>query len=88
MVERSLDDEALAHIYWATALVKLGEVDGAATVLRPRFDLPAERRRISWIAKRMQRIGDMLNTSHYSKSPVAISLRDEIVAYEASGTAQ
>jgi hypothetical protein len=43
MSERSLDDEALAHIYWATALVKLGEVDGAAAVLRPIFDLPAER---------------------------------------------
>jgi transcriptional regulator with XRE-family HTH domain len=87
MSERSLDDEALAHIYWATALVKLGEVDGAATVLRPIFDLPPERR-ISWIAKRMQRVGDMLNTQHYSRSPVAIGLRDEIFAYEVSDAAQ
>lgn len=87
MSERSLDDEALAHIYWATALVKLGEVDRADTVLRPIFDLPAERQ-ISWIAKRMQRIGDMLQTQRYSKSPVATSLRDEIVAYEANGAAQ
>jgi transcriptional regulator with XRE-family HTH domain len=87
MSERSLDDEALAHIYWATALVKLGEVDGAATVLRPIFDLPPERR-ISWIAKRMQRIGDMLNVQRYSRSPVAVGLRDEIVAYEVSDTVQ
>jgi transcriptional regulator with XRE-family HTH domain len=87
MSERSLDDEALAHIYWATALVKLGEVDGAATVLRPIFDLPPERR-ISWIAKRMQRVGDMLNTQRYSRSPVAIGLRDEIFAYEVSDAAQ
>jgi transcriptional regulator with XRE-family HTH domain len=87
MSERSLDDEALAHIYWATALVKLGEVDGATAVLRPIFNLPAERR-ISWIAKRMQRIGDMFQTPRYSKSPVAIALRDEIAAYEASDLAQ
>ena len=87
MSERSLDDEALAHIYWATALVKLGEVDGAATVLRPIFDLPPDRR-ISWIAKRLQRVGDMLNTPGYSRSPVAIGLRDEILAYEVSETAR
>lgn len=87
MSERSLDDEALAHIYWATALVKLGEVDGAATVLRPIFDLPPERR-ISWIAKRMQRVSDMLNTPRYSRSPVAVGLRDEILAYEVNGATQ
>ena len=87
MSERSLDDEALAHIYWATALVKLGEVDGAAAVLRPIFDLPPERR-ISWIAKRMQRIGEMLEAQRYSRSPVAISLRDEISAYEVSDAPQ
>ena len=80
MPERSLDDEALAHIYKATALVKLDEVDGAITALRPIFDLPPERR-ISWIAKRMRRIGDMLDTPRYSRSPVAVGLRDEIIAY-------
>jgi transcriptional regulator with XRE-family HTH domain len=87
MAERSLDDEALAHIYWATALVKLDEVDGATAVLQPVFDLPPERR-ISWIAKRMQRIGDMLNTPRYSKSPVATDLRDEIYSYEAGDPAE
>ena len=86
MSERSLDDEALAHVYWATALVKLDEVDGAATVLRPIFDLPPERR-ISWIAKRMQRVGGMLNTRRYSRAPAAIGLKDEIFAYEVNGTA-
>jgi len=86
MPERSLDDESLAHVYWATALVKLDEVDGAATVLRPIFDLPPERR-ISWIAKRMQRVGGMLNTRRYSQAPAAIDLKDEIFAYEVNGTA-
>jgi hypothetical protein len=83
MSERSLDDEALAHIYKATALVKLDEVDGAIAALRPIFDLPPERR-ISWIGKRMRRIGDMLDTPRYAKSPVAVGLRDEIFAYEVS----
>ncbi len=87
MSERSLDDEALAHIYKATALVKLDEVDGAIAALRPIFDLPPERR-ISWIGKRMRRIGDMLDTPRYAKSPVAVSLRDEIFAYEVSDTAE
>lgn len=87
MSERSLDDEALAHIYKATALVKLDEVDGAIGALRPIFDLPPERR-ISWIGKRMRRIGDMLDTPRYAKSPVAVSLRDEIFAYEVSDTAE
>lgn len=84
MPERSLDDEALAHIYWATALVKLDEIDGASSVLRPIFDLPPERR-ISWIAKRMDRIGEMLASHRYSKSPPADSLREEILTYDESG---
>jgi len=87
MSERSLDDEALAYVYWATALVKLDEVDGAITVLRPIFDLPPERR-ISWIAKRMRRVGDMLDTPRYSRSPVAADLRDEICAYDVSDSAE
>jgi DNA-binding XRE family transcriptional regulator len=87
MSERSLDDEALAHIYWATALVKLDEVDGATTVLRPIFDLPPERR-ISWIAKRMRRISDMLTVSRYRKSQAAVDLHDEILAYEVNDPAE
>lgn len=85
MSERSLDDEALAHIYWATALIKLSEVDGAVSVLRPIFDLPPERR-ISWIAKRMRRISGMLDTRLYHKSQSAADLRDEILAYEVNGS--
>jgi transcriptional regulator with XRE-family HTH domain len=83
MSERSLDDEALAHIYWATALVKLDEIDEAGLVLRPIFALPSERR-ISWIVKRMHRISDMLTNPRYSKSPLAASLREEILAYDES----
>jgi transcriptional regulator with XRE-family HTH domain len=84
MPERSLDDEALAHIYWATALVKLDEIDEAGVVLRPIFDLPPERR-ISWIAKRMRRISDMLTDHRYSRSPLANNLREEILAYDVGG---
>jgi len=51
--QRSLDDEALAHVYLATARLKPGEVEGAMDAVRPIIDLP-EDRQISWIRKRMR----------------------------------
>lgn len=74
---------ALAHICWATALVKLDEMDEAGIVLRPIFDLPPERR-ISWIDKRMRSISDILVGQPYLKSPLAANLREEIFAYDES----
>lgn len=49
---RSLDDEALAHIYAATAHVQLGELDEARAFVTPILELPADRH-ISWIVKRL-----------------------------------
>jgi transcriptional regulator with XRE-family HTH domain len=77
---RSLDDEALAHIYLATALIQLDEVEGAITALRPILELPPERR-ISWITKRLTRVSDLLQNRRYAHSPVAIDARAEIEEY-------
>lgn len=54
---RSLDDEALAHVYQATALMKLGRLDEASATVQPIIDLP-EDRQISWISRRL---GDLAN---------------------------
>lgn len=78
--ERSLSDEALCRVYAATARVNLGEVDGAREALGPILDLP-EDRRISWIQKRMARVAHLLGDAPYDKSPLASSLRDELIAY-------
>jgi transcriptional regulator with XRE-family HTH domain len=37
---RSLDDEALAHVYLGTARLQLGDLDGAMAAIRPILDLP------------------------------------------------
>lgn len=79
-VDRSLSDEALCRVYAATARVSLGEVDGAREALGPILDLPGERR-ISWIKKRMGRVARMLHNDPYLGSPLASSLRDELIAY-------
>jgi transcriptional regulator with XRE-family HTH domain len=75
--DRSLDDEALAHVYLATARLQLGQLDGAITALDPILNLPPERR-ISWITKRMDRISDMLADERYRHSPLARDTRDLI----------
>lgn len=78
--DRSLDDEALAHLYLSTARLQLGELDGAVDALRPILDLPAERR-ISWITKRLDNVVSILTASPYDHSPAARSAVDEIRAY-------
>jgi hypothetical protein len=57
---RSLDDEALAQVYLATALAQMGELEGAAEAVSPVLDLPAERH-ISWISKRLRRLGRIVS---------------------------
>lgn len=79
---RSLDDEALAHVYQATAHLQLDELDATYTALRPILDLPEERQ-ISWIKKRMDRIADMLSADKYRGSSLADDLREEIRSYAA-----
>jgi len=80
--DRSLDDEALAHVYVSTALLKLRELDGAIDALRPILDLPPERR-ISWIGKGLGRVAAMLREQPYQASPLAEEAYDEIRAYSA-----
>jgi hypothetical protein len=75
--QRSLDDEALAHVYLATAHLKLGEVDGAMAAVRPIIDLPADRQ-ISWIRKRIGELSDILADDRFLNSPKARDARDEL----------
>lgn len=79
---RSLDDEALAHVYAATAYAKLRQLDHARQALEPVLSLPPERR-ISWILARFQGLADTL-ARDFPNSNEARALRDDILR---SGTA-
>ncbi|MFC1416524.1 helix-turn-helix domain-containing protein [Streptacidiphilus cavernicola] len=76
---RSLDDEALAHIYLGTARLQLGELDGGMSAIRPILDLPEERK-ISWIGKRLDRFSDMLTNPPFHGSSLARDAVEEIRA--------
>lgn len=76
---RSLDDEALAHVYMATARLKLGEVEGAMDAVRPIIELPAERQ-ISWIRKRVAELAVLLDDDRFEHSSVAADAREELRA--------
>lgn len=79
--QRSLDDERLAHVYVATARVQLGDIEGAAEVMRPILTLPPEAQ-ISWINKRAGRVASMLSAPEYATSTAATELRDAITGLE------
>ncbi|MEO3776313.1 helix-turn-helix domain-containing protein [Micromonospora sp. B11E3] len=76
---RSLDDEALAHVYQGTAYLQLGQLDAATAAVRPILELPPERQ-ISWIHKRLDRFDAMLLGPRYAGSHEASELHDEIQA--------
>lgn len=78
---RALDDEALAHIYLATAQLQLGNLDTAAAAVRPILRLPAEQH-ISWIKKRLARLTRMLQSERYAASAEARDLCDEVQAVD------
>jgi hypothetical protein len=80
--QRSLDDEALAHVYLATARLKLGEIDGAMEAVRPIIELPRERQ-ISWIRKRVGDLANVLDDDRFHGSHRADDARDELRAYGA-----
>ncbi|MDG4764574.1 helix-turn-helix transcriptional regulator [Solwaraspora sp. WMMD406] len=82
--DRSLDDEALAHVYQGTAYLKVGRLDEAAAAVRPVLNLPPERR-ISWIHKRIGRLADMLGTKRFAGTRKADQLRAEIRAFAETG---
>ena len=74
---RSLDDEALAHVYAATARARLGDLDGAMNAVRPVLGLPPERR-ISWLTKRVRELAVHLSRGRYAGSALAASAVDEL----------
>lgn len=78
--ERSVSDEALAHVYAATASLQLRDLEEAATDLELILSLPPERR-ISWIAKRMDRVVGMLGKPPFNTDPRAKDLLEQIRAY-------
>jgi len=77
---RSLDDEALAHVYLATARLRLGEIAGAMEAVRPVINLP-EDRQISWIRKRINNLASILKVDKYHNSKAAAAARDELKTY-------
>jgi len=81
--QRSLDDEALAHVYLATARLKPGEVEGAMDAVRPIIDLP-EDRQISWIRKRMRGLTEILARDRFGSSLAARNAREELAEYVGS----
>jgi transcriptional regulator with XRE-family HTH domain len=80
--QRSLDDEALAHVYLATARIKLDEVEGAMAAVRPIIELP-EDRQISWIRKRVSELAAILDSDRFRRSVVAAGARDELLSASA-----
>jgi hypothetical protein len=74
---RSLDDEALAHVYMATARLKLGEVEGAMDAVQPIIELPDERQ-ISWIRKRVAELTLLLDDDRFEHSAVVADARDKL----------
>jgi transcriptional regulator with XRE-family HTH domain len=79
---RSLDDEALAHVYLATARLKLGDVDGAMQAVNPVMTLPPERQ-ISWIRKRVANLGVILADGRFHGSKSAATAREKLLHYGA-----
>lgn len=78
--QRSLDDEALAHVYLATAHLRLGEVDAAVAAVRPVLELPEERH-ISWIRRRIGGLAAVVDgDDRLAASRAARDARDEWLA--------
>lgn len=74
---RSLDDEALAHVYAATAHARLGDLDSAVAAVQPILGLPPERR-ISWLVKRVDELATHLSRNKYAGSALAAAVVDDL----------
>ncbi|MGH3567389.1 MAG: hypothetical protein ACRDRH_15420 [Pseudonocardia sp.] len=82
---RSLADEALAHVYMATARLKLGEIEGAMAAMRPIIEIPADRQiKISWMRKRVTELVLLLDDERFEHSTVAADAREELQAASSS----
>lgn len=78
--ERSVADEALAHVYAATGALQVRDLEAAAADLEPILSLPPERR-ISWIVKRTDRVAGILGQPPFDSDPGARELRERIREY-------
>ncbi|MDT5041549.1 MAG: hypothetical protein QOE51_2534 [Actinoplanes sp.] len=78
--ERSVADEALAHVYAATGSLQIRDLEAAAADLEPILSMPAEQR-VSWIVKRMDRITDLLGERPFDTEPLAAELVEKIKEY-------
>lgn len=78
--ERPLGDEALAHVYAATASLAVGDLEAAVHDLEPILGLPPDRR-ISWIVKRLDRVAQMLADGGYTDDRLAAETLERIREY-------
>lgn len=83
--KRLLDDEALAHVYLATACMKLHEIDAGMEAIAPVFELQNERR-TSWMRKRVAHLREILSDSRYQNSHSIAAAKDKLHEFETSRT--
>jgi transcriptional regulator with XRE-family HTH domain len=74
---RPAGDQSLAHVYLATARLQRHQIEGAAEALAPILDLPDDRK-LSWIAKRLDRIAGILAGPPFTRDPAALELCERI----------
>lgn len=77
---RALADEALVHVYLATAHARLGNLDDTMSVMQPVLSLPPERR-ISWLRRRVGELAVHLSGGRYAGSALAARAIDELRAW-------
>jgi hypothetical protein len=77
----ALDDEVLAHIYLATARLKLGEIEGAMEAVAPAMHLPTKRK-TSWMRKRVANLRAILDSRHFGDSGLADIARQQLHEFE------
>lgn len=78
--DRRIWSSVYAHLNAAIAHLQQGDLDGAATSLRPVLDLPADLRRDP-IVQRLARIRRLLAQPAYAEAPLARDTQEEIETY-------
>ncbi|WP_189082526.1 hypothetical protein [Mangrovihabitans endophyticus] len=79
---RPFDDETLAHIYLATTMIKLGDLDAANHAVTPVLNLTGERR-TSWMRRRITNLEAALN-DRYPRDPAASPLKHRLRKFRAA----
>lgn len=77
---RAVADQALAHVYQATALARLGQLDETMRAVAPVLGIPDEGR-ISWLRRRVGELAVHLQGSRYAGSALAAQAVDELQAW-------